>query len=339
MQSNGYQAADVIPSLARALSELNLTVPISQPGGQKNEVPVGISCCEAQGWSMARDLLTELSAAMPNFSSQLSVITTHTYKGTPPGPDEPLKSDGLPVWVSEISPIMDRLGMTTTWYKNHAENEGLRWAINIHEALTIGNASAYIYWIGAGQSKAEAPFIWAPNRPERANMGFDTMWWPDDKVGNFTNTVAEGGEPRYTIGSTYWASAHYSRFIRPGARRVEHRQLMTEEGNNLLLDGVVLLSAYENVDETVVVQVINNSDAVVGEFDVELWDENVRFGGDGKKKARGVMLKDCEVETWVTDNERRFVLVGSAEKISRGGWFKGSLPARSLTTYVVRCSE
>ncbi|KAK4212574.1 glycoside hydrolase family 30 protein [Rhypophila decipiens] len=311
MQSTGSQAADIIPSLTRALSKLNLAT-------------VGISCCEAQGWSMARDLLTQLSSALPNFSSYLSIVTTHTYKGSPPGPDIPLETQGLPTWVSEISPIMDRLGLTTTWYLNHAENEGLRNAINIHEALTKGNASAYIYWIGAGQSKAEAPFIWAPNRPERVSSG-----------------GIVGG--RYTIGSTYWASAHFSRFIRSGARRVEVRQEMTGgRGGSLVEEGTLLLSAYDNLDGSVVVQVINNSDVAVGEIEVELWDQLVRFGSDGKRDvSRGLEMRgqDCEVETWVTDNERRFVVVASGEKLWRDGSFRGPLPARSLTTYVVRCVQ
>ncbi|KAM7189664.1 glycoside hydrolase family 30 protein [Rhypophila sp. PSN 637] len=309
MQSTGAQAADIIPSLSRALSKLNLT-------------PVGISCCEAQGWSMARDLLTQLSSALPNFSSYLSVITTHTYKGAPPGPDVPLETQGLPTWVSEISPIMDRLGLTTTWYLNHAENEGLRNAVNIHEALTKGNASAYIYWI--------------------ENAGFETMWWPDDKVNFTANSNASVGE-RYTIGSTYWASAHYSRFIRPGARRVEVRQEITGgRGGSLVEEGTLLLSAYDNLDGSVVVQVINNSDVVVSEIEVELWDQLVRFGSDGKRDvSRGLEKRgqDCEVETWVTGNERRFVLVASGEKLSRGGSFRGALSARSLTTYVVICVQ
>src|SRR4051794_27885307 len=131
MQSDGYQAADVVPAMAAALRRHELA-------------HVGLSCCEGQGWSMQRHLLEEMQDA--GAEGALSLVSTHTYKGNPPKPDGPFNTT-LPVWVTEISPIMDRLGMTQTWYRNHSENEGLLHAINIHDALATGNVSAYIYWI------------------------------------------------------------------------------------------------------------------------------------------------------------------------------------------------
>ncbi|KAK3314329.1 glycoside hydrolase family 30 protein [Apodospora peruviana] len=304
MQSNGYQAADEIFALSIALGGIGLP-------------SVGISCCEAQGWSMARDILAEVQAA--SAEDQLSVITTHTYKGTPPGPERPLNTT-LPVWVTEISPIMDRLGMTQTWYRNNSENEGLRNGVNIHEALVTGNVSAYIYWIGVSQSSAEAPFIWAPNRDR--NDTRETMWWPNEQVNMTTGIKTNSSVPYYTIGSTYWATAHYSRFIRPGAKRVG-----TELKSSGGVSKSILSSAYVNQDRSVVVQIINNGDA---EVDVDVLV--LRSGPVSSAKS-----KTCRVDTWITDNSRRFVSVGLGEAVSEDGTFEKSLPARSLTTFVVRC--
>lgn len=272
MQSNGYQAAEVTPVLIDALKDAGLP-------------EVGVSCCEGQGWSYARDLLAEMQEAGA-VEGTLKMITTHTYKGTPPAPDRPLNTT-LPVWVTEISPIMDKLGFTQTWYSKHAENEGLLTAINIHTAIVTGNVSAYIYWIGVEANNSEPPMIWAPSR--RRNT-----------------TVPEGTVP-YTIGSTYWGPAQFSRFIRPGAVRVDVKQ-----GGESAVD-VLLTSAYLNKDGSVVVQAINNSDEEL----------SVSLAG---------LSTDCKMGQWVTDGERKLTaleVVSGSEKVP--------LAKRSLTTLVFVC--
>ncbi|KAK0624986.1 glycoside hydrolase superfamily, partial [Bombardia bombarda] len=202
MLADGYQAADIIAALYVALGGIGLP-------------HVGIACCEAQGWSYAREMLAELEDA--GAVDGLSLMTTHAYKGEPAAPDGPLGVTSMPVWITENSPIMQRLGMTETWYGNGSENEGLAWAVNIHEAIVRGNVSAYVYWIGTSGGSA---------------------------------TTGDGALPAYTIGATYWASAQFSRFIRPGAKRIGVGQDWME--------GSVLVSAYENKDGSVVVQAVNN---------------------------------------------------------------------------------
>lgn len=293
MQSDGYQAADEIFALFMALGGLGLS-------------DVKMSCCEGQGWSYARDLLAEVQDA--GAEGALSLITTHTYKGTPATPDKPLNTT-LPVWVTEISPIMQRLGMTQTWYRNNSENEGLLNAVNIHQALTTGNVSAYVYWIGAGQSSAEAPFIWAPNLIQ--NVSNADMWHSYDN-----NTVIEvpPGTVPYTIGSTYWGSAQFSRFIRPGAKRVEVMQ------GGLSNYTALLTSAYRNKDGSVVVQAINNGDR----------NATVSASVPSLESSAG-----CQVETWVSDTNRKLELLDRIPYVS--GVVDKILPQRSLTTFVVRC--
>lgn len=303
MQSDGYQAADVIPAVNAALQSNGL-------------VDVGISCCEGQGWSMQRKLLEEIQDA--GAEGGLQLISTHTYKGDPPRPDSPFNTT-LPVWVTEISPIMDRLGMTQTWYRNHSENEGLLHAINIHEALTTGNVSAYIYWIGAGQSSAEAPFIWAPN--PKKNVSGQDMWKAND---NTTVVEIPAGKAAYTIGSTYWASAHFSRFIRPGAQRIEARAgwFFEDEPRHPAL----LASAFRNNNGSIVVQVINNGDE---KLEVYL--------GLALRNRWSNQSDDCKIDTWVTDSEMKFQRIDAAVLEAFRPTGNYTLSARSLTTFVVNC--
>ncbi|KAK3376347.1 glycoside hydrolase family 30 protein [Lasiosphaeria ovina] len=278
MQSDGYQAAEVAEALSVSLGGLGLS-------------GVQIACCDAQGWSMARTLLAEMQDA--GAEDLISVVTTHTYKGAPAGPDGPLNTTAR-VWVTEISPIMQRLGMTQTWFRNGSENEGLTWAVNLHEAFAVGNASAYIYWIGVGQANGTAP---ADN-----------------------STV-----PYYTIGSTYWASAHFSRFIRPGAKRIRVEVESMEGSNPGTADTTgtnVLASAYANKDSSIVVQVVNNRDQdVTADVPVAV--------------PAAQSITSCEADTWVTDNTKKFVKVDAGMALRRG--MSILLPSRSLTTVVVKC--
>ena len=300
MQSDGYQAADVIPALSVALDGIGLP-------------EVGISCCEGQGWSYARDLLAEVQDA--GAEGALSIITTHTYKGTPAKPDRPLNTT-LPVWVTEISPIMDRLGMTQTWYRNHSENEGLLNAIHIHEALTTGNVSAYIYWIGVGQSSAEAPFIWAPNL--KKNVTREDMWHAH---GNNTVVQVENGTTPYTIGSTFWAAAQYSKFIRPGAKRIDVQASEEHPG--------LLVSAFRNENGNWAVPVINNGDQP---FEVVL-DLNMVI-------LRQAPREGCWIVPWLTNDEDKLQRVGR-------GWISVddddspmTVPPRSIMTFeITLCNE
>ncbi|CAK7213915.1 hypothetical protein SCUCBS95973_001960 [Sporothrix curviconia] len=203
-------ASDIIRPLAAALEASNDSAVSS----------TGISCCEAQGWSMARAMLPSLKDTVDDAS--LRFITTHAYKGSPGAPDSPLDTS-LPVWITENSPIMQRLGFSDVWYNRGRENEGLTWANNLHTALVNGNVSAYLYWIGAGGYGSEVPLVWLHDR-------------------------------NYSVAATYWATAHYSRFVRPGAVRVG---VDTESDSS----PSVRSSAFKNTDGSYALQVINNGDS------------------------------------------------------------------------------
>ncbi|KAL1887900.1 hypothetical protein Sste5346_009904 [Sporothrix stenoceras] len=234
----------------------------------------GISCCEAQGWSMARDLLEEVRPALDD----LSVVTTHAYKGDPAAPDVPLNTT-LPVWITENSPIMHRLNFSQVWHANSSENEGLVWANNLHTALVDGNVSAYLYWIGAGPSGQEAPLVWLAD---------------------------DGG---YKVATTYWAMAHWGRFIRPGSRRVEVER-----------SEAIKTSAYVNTDGSVVIQAINNADRNATIF---------LLAPDSRpRQARSITA-------WLTDNSHHLQNIGTSYP-ENGQALDAVLPPRSLTTFHVQ---
>ena len=305
MQSNGQQAAEIAFALSVALGATNFS---------QSQTP-GIACCEAQGWSYARDILSEMQSA--SAEQTLSLIPTHAYKGNPAAPDSPLNTT-LPVWISENSPIMDRLGFTQVWHATGAENEGLVWANYLHDAFVKGNVSAYVYWIGAGQHPADVPLIWAPNRNPAHDSRSGLLWGLEE----YTEEMIKNETlPFYEIGSTYWALAHWGRFVRPGARRVEANVTDGPED--------ILVSAYQNQGNgTIVVQVVNNGNGDVA-TSVSVLGLDISPPFSGTRRA-------CAAQIFVTDNERRFEYV-DVLSLTLIGEFETVLAKRSLTTFVVRC--
>ncbi|OAA65367.1 Glycoside hydrolase, subgroup, catalytic core [Niveomyces insectorum RCEF 264] len=277
MFSDGYQATEVIRPLRAALSAGNLSA-------------VGVSCCEGQGWSMQRAMMPALHTAISN--KELALVTTHAYRGHPAAPDKPLNTS-LPVWITENSPIMQRLGFTDTWHRNNSENEGLTWANNLQTAFAVGNVNAYLYWIGVGPWGAEVPLIWVP--PRNAST-------PDH------------GAPPFRLAATYWASAHWSRFIRPGAVRIGADLVGSGTKNT---SGKVRASAYRNPDGSIVVQAINNADHGV----------NITFDPPKPCADHSQLV---EVTSWLTDNGHHM-----AKSKANNQKLHALATPRSLTTFVL----
>jgi len=279
MQSDGFQAADVIKPLHKSLEAANLA-------------SIGITCCEGQGWSMQRDLTREVQAA--GAENYTSLVTSHAYKGNPAAPDQPLNTS-LKVWITENSPIEERLGLTGIWYRNGSENEGLVWANNLHNAFTVGNVSAYVYWIGAGPLYMEAPLVWVPRRT--ASTPESTLY--------------------YQIPANYYAFVHFSRYIRPGAVRLEVEADSTSPP-------ALKTTAYVNKDGSFVVEAINNGDEVL----------QLSFGapsGHGIHESKGFW------RGWMTDNAHNMTQIETVVQ-DDDGTIHQALPARSLTTFLLGTS-
>lgn len=99
----------------------------------------------------------------------------------------------------------------------------------IHYDLTLANASAWQWWIALSRYDYKDGLIYVD---------------PDTQT--------------YEVSKTLWALGHYSRFIRPGAFRVE----CFTNSNSFHKQGL-LASAYHNIDsKQVVVVIVNHSDHI-----------------------------------------------------------------------------
>lgn len=107
---------------------------------------------------------------------------------------------------------------TAAWYASGGAGEGLTWANSIHTAVTTANCSAYLYWIGVQTGSTNSKLV----RISDGNGG----------------VVAS---------KRLWAFGQWSRFVRPGAVRVG----VSGGGSGLRT------SAFQNLDGTVAVQLIN----------------------------------------------------------------------------------
>ncbi|KAK3367570.1 glycoside hydrolase superfamily [Podospora didyma] len=168
MRSSGTQAADFIKVLRPTLDKANLT-------------NVLINCCDTMGYNVMNTMLGQ----MRSVESQMGVATGHAYTS---GPSSPLNTK-LKSWMTEAG---DNEGAwTSTWYSSGGAGEGFTWANNIYSAITSGNVSAYLYWIGA---------------QDRASNTNSKM----------IRVVNKAVEPSKRL----WAFGNWSRFVRPGAVRV-----------------------------------------------------------------------------------------------------------------------
>ncbi|GAB1214939.1 hypothetical protein ATERTT37_004120 [Aspergillus terreus] len=127
MQSDGYQAADVIKVLHPALQSAGLE-------------DVGITCCDSMGWDDQKTRTQQLISA--GVEDMLSRITSHSYSSDPTSP----MGASIPVWETENADLSG--AWDTNWYYNGSTGEGLTWANKIYSAIEEGGVSAYLYWEG-----------------------------------------------------------------------------------------------------------------------------------------------------------------------------------------------
>jgi glucosylceramidase len=231
----------------------------------RSGLDLNLVCCDAAGWNRQVDY-TRAIEADPQSAAWVDIHSGHSYVSRA---RSPLPTDD-PVWMSEYA-----LPSGTAWVEAWDGNPsaGLVLANDIHDTLTLAEANAYITWFGAS-------------------------------VG-FTAAPIQLDGPDFNVSSRLWATAAYSRFIRPGAFRVEAQtsgQLMK-------------ISAYENSDGSKVINVINNRESGVS-LDLAL---------------HGVS-SSSHVVTYLTDETHSLERM---EESVTGSDLTVELPPRSLTTLVL----
>jgi len=172
-------------------------------------------CCDSFGWHHQAPYTAAIEAD-PAAARYVGVHTGHIYASRA---DTPLPTDRH-TWMTEWNPSGN------TW--NEAWDDGSGWAgitiaESIHEAFALGQASAYVYWVGTSLG---------------ATRGFIQ--------------IADGADA-YRVSKRLWAFAAYSRFIRPDAVRVPAR----------LTDPNVKVTAFRNRDGSKVVELLNTGTAEV----------------------------------------------------------------------------
>ncbi|MCK0146229.1 xylanase [Arenibacter sp. F26102] len=197
-----------------------------------------------------------------------------------------LKYPSLEYWMSEYCILENNeeikgkgrdLGMQTALYV----------ARLIHADLTIANASAWHWWLAMSPYDFKDGLIYVDKDTEDGNY-FDSK--------------------------LLWALGNYSRFVRPGAKRVFVDYKGINEEDNLK-DGV-LISAYKNQDKSIVVVVVNQREKAIdlrlnmaypAETRMNSYITNESFNlrkmdkGFSKKNSIGVLGKS--VTTMVFDAE------------------------------------
>lgn len=237
---------------------------------KKSGLDVKITCCDGIGWDDQEAMMAGLEAGPDPAINYLDVVTGHGYDSAPTYPLSTKKK----TWQSEWA---DLTGDYTpyTFYKNGGPGEGLTWANHIQVALRDAGVSAFLYWIGAENSTTSSGLI------------------------NLINNEVIPSK-------RFWAFAQYSKFVRPGARRIES---VSSYAN-------LTVSSFENVDGRIATQLINQGNSAVA--------VNVQITG---------LKSDVEVQPYITNNDHDLEALASI-KLKKGGSFQADIPAWSMVTYV-----
>ncbi|MET9828730.1 glycoside hydrolase [Streptomyces sp. NPDC006385] len=159
---------------AQAVEFTKVFGPVARAGGYK------VVCCDSLGWKQQK----EYTRAIEADATARGYVDTHAGHPYASPVDSPLPT-GKRTWMSEWSP--DGSTWNEAW-DDGSGYDGFTVASAVHDALTKGNTSGYVYWYGAS-------------------------------VGTTRGLIQMDGA-NYRVSKRLWALANYSRFIRPGATRI-----------------------------------------------------------------------------------------------------------------------
>lgn len=236
------------------------------PAIDASGVDVNLVCCDSFGWNQQAGY-TQAIEADPQAARWVDVHTGHSYASRARSP----LPTGAPAWMSEYALP------SGTWneaWDNGANNSGLVLANDIHDTLVLAGVNGYVSWFGMSRAGTTAPL------------------------------QADG--PVYHVAKRLYATAAYSRFVRPDAFRVPAQTT----------SGDVKISAFRNADGSKVVNIINNGTSATA-LDLSL---------------AGVPAASHAV-TYLTDEQHSLARTG--ESIVTDPELAVDLPARSLTTLVL----
>lgn len=230
-----------------------------------------IACCDTEGWDSAPEYTSAITGD-PVASRYVSIISSHGYNAAP---DSPLTAaNGKQVWETEWSTFTD---FDPAW-DDGSDSSGFSWAQNIYTGLTAANLNAFFYWWGVTTSTDNESLI---------------------QLSGTTVTPAK----------RLWAFASYSRFVRPGARRIG----ASSSDSNLEV------TAYKNASGSLAIVILNTATSdITASFSLR----NVGMAHNGLAVP---YLTNAASST-----------AAQTPLPIRQGAFSATVPARSLVTYVIR---
>ncbi len=172
-----------------------------------------VLCCESYGWNQGKTYHSAL-ANDPAANQYVKVLTAHSYASRSDTPYETDKS----IWMSEYAVSSAATGWNENWDGGAGvATDAIVMAEHMQDTLTKGNATGYLWWLGASQG-ASASLL-------QVDVPADT----------------------YRVSQRLWTMAAFSRFIRPGAERFEAVHGIPN----------LKVSAYRNTDGSQVVELLN----------------------------------------------------------------------------------
>jgi O-glycosyl hydrolase len=255
----------ISPNATEAIS----FIPILYDAVQNTSLDLNITCCDAVGWSDQETYTTALIAA--GMDKYLNVITSHMYTSDATS----ALNTSLPTWITESGVETSDAPFTTTWYDSGSPNEGMVWANKLATGFIDAGLSAYLFWEGFEINETQSA-------SHLVDLGSDGE--------------AEGSAILY-------AFSMWSRFIRPGARRVSTMGSLEN----------VATAAFINSDDSVVVVLTNSGDVA----------QTARIGFPAELDA---------ADAWVTDNKHQ---VAVTNVTASGANAEVVVPAQGVVTIKV----
>jgi O-glycosyl hydrolase len=237
---------------------------------KKSGLSLKINCCDGIGWDDQEAMMVGLKAGPDPAINYIDVVTGHGYDSAPTYP----LSTNKKTWQSEWA---DLTGDFTpyTFYENGGPGEGLTWANHIQVALRDAEVSGFLYWIGAENSTTNSGLI------------------------NLINNEVIPSK-------RFWAFAQFSKFVRPGARRIA---AASSHAN-------LTVSSFKNKDGRIATQLLNQGDSNV---EVSVVMTGLKSGG--------------RVKPYLTNNDYDLEPLASVS-LGNSGSFKAAIPAWSMVTYL-----
>jgi O-glycosyl hydrolase len=251
-------------------------IKVLEPILRATQLNTQIACCDAVGWRGAQKYANAISKdSIAN--KYVSVISGHGYAAA--ANFALTGTDQKHVWQTEWAILK---GQWDPSWDSGGKGSGFAWAQRINDGLAKANLSAFFYWWGIGFGDISNAIL----------------------IRYLNNTLE--------ISKRLWAFANYSRFVRPGAIRIEATAT----------DSKLKTTAFKNTDGTLSLVILNTAKSNIP----------VTFS-----LQKAGILPNCVATPYLTNAS--YNTAAQAQLHIQQQKFSATVPARSLVTYQVSCQK